>query len=162
MLRQWNHFLKIKLWLIVLSISRTMKMRNTVQFPMRKLSKSWRAIAKKRICTWCVREPTPAFQSQSNSIYIYSNELKRTICVFFLWMSWFVCSYPLFLFRTFLCDGDDDCGDYSDETHCGARVNCSMDQFECGNGLCIQKKWICDGDNDCHDYSDEVNCTKLS
>lgn len=53
-------------------------------------------------------------------------------------------------------------GDYSDETHCGAHVNCSDDQFECANGLCIQHPWVCDGDNDCKDYSDEVNCTKIT
>lgn len=60
-----------------------------------------------------------------------------------------------------LCDGDDDCGDFSDETRCGERTGCSEDQFECANNLCIQKAWLCDGDNDCKDYSDEMNCTKL-
>jgi Low-density lipoprotein receptor domain class A len=64
--------------------------------------------------------------------------------------------------KDFLCDGDDDCLDYSDETRCGvgATANCSQDQFECNNGLCILKQWYCDGDNDCIDYSDEMNCTR--
>lgn len=38
-----------------------------------------------------------------------------------------------------------DCGDFSDETHCGARIKCEEDQFECDNGLCIQHQWVCDG-----------------
>lgn len=63
--------------------------------------------------------------------------------------------------KDWLCDGDDDCGDYSDET-CGGNHSCSDDQFMCSNGLCIQKTWLCDGENDCKDYSDEMNCTKLA
>lgn len=64
--------------------------------------------------------------------------------------------------KDWLCDGDDDCGDFSDETHCGERASCAEDQFECLNGLCIQTTWTCDGDNDCKDFSDEMNCTKLT
>lgn len=42
-----------------------------------------------------------------------------------------------------LSDGDDDCNDFTDETHCGTKTNCSDDQFECLNGLCVPQEWIC-------------------
>lgn len=64
--------------------------------------------------------------------------------------------------KEWLCDGDDDCGDYSDETHCGNRSDCTHDQFECSNGFCVPKTWVCDGENDCKDFSDEANCTRIT
>lgn len=57
------------------------------------------------------------------------------------------------------CDGDNDCGDGSDEINCPSST-CLTTQFPCKNGRCIPATWKCDHDNDCGDMSDEpVNCT---
>uniref|UniRef100_A0A8B9RNB7 Low density lipoprotein receptor-related protein 1Bb n=1 Tax=Astyanax mexicanus TaxID=7994 RepID=A0A8B9RNB7_ASTMX len=72
----------------------------------------------------------------------------------------FQCKNQRCVRAAWICDGDDDCLDGSDEEHlvC-ANHSCPTDQFKCLNNRCIPKRWLCDGTNDCGDNEDESNKT---
>ncbi|CAJ0931798.1 unnamed protein product, partial [Mesorhabditis belari] len=58
----------------------------------------------------------------------------------------------------YVCDGEPDCRDRSDEQNCPAMRQCEPNEHRCNNQRCVQKMWLCDGDDDCGDGSDELSC----
>ncbi|XP_069783632.1 low-density lipoprotein receptor-related protein 4-like isoform X2 [Narcine bancroftii] len=66
----------------------------------------------------------------------------------------FTCSSGRCISKSFVCNGEDDCGNGNDEKGCIQSL-CGLHEFQCSNLECIPSSWLCDNNIDCTDKSDE-------
>ncbi|KAM8714226.1 hypothetical protein ACLKA7_014377 [Drosophila subpalustris] len=71
----------------------------------------------------------------------------------------FLCDQNRCLPSDYVCDGNLDCMDQTDEGNC---PRCQEGEIYCGDDRCITTNHVCDGINDCPYAQDERNCLRLS
>ncbi|CAB3367800.1 Hypothetical predicted protein [Cloeon dipterum] len=74
----------------------------------------------------------------------------------------FTCNNQRCIPKAWVCDGEDDCLDNSDEEQNCTKPTCPSDEFQCTSGRCIPMSFKCDSENDCGDFSDETGCKNVT
>lgn len=74
----------------------------------------------------------------------------------------FTCANQRCVPHSWVCDGDDDCLDNSDEMQNCTKPTCGTNEFQCKSGRCVPAHFRCDSENDCGDYSDEAGCPNVT
>ncbi|GFR31960.1 low-density lipoprotein receptor-related protein [Trichonephila clavata] len=57
----------------------------------------------------------------------------------------------------FVCDGEKNCLDGTDEENC-TPFACPVEAFQCNDGTCLSRSAVCNGRWECPDGSDEARC----
>uniref|UniRef100_A0A2P2HWY1 Lipoprotein receptor 2A n=1 Tax=Hirondellea gigas TaxID=1518452 RepID=A0A2P2HWY1_9CRUS len=97
----------------------------------------------------------------TSSMFLFADGFRHTMCT----KMEFECDHgKTCLPKRWLCDGENDCKDGTDEMlkNCGEKPDrdCSKTEFTCGNLKCLPEAWHCDGQDDCGDGSDELGCDR--
>lgn len=76
----------------------------------------------------------------------------------------FTCGNGACIFASYICDGESDCLDGSDEADSlcvTPQPTCAPQEYMCKSGECIDINKVCNGMKDCPDNSDEKGCGEI-